>query len=688
MDFDLVGSGNVASSHIGKGGDISVAVAQGASITTTNENAPGIIAQSVGGGGGWFAGDTYALVGSAGGDGTGGDVAVTLDGTVNAGGSASAGIIAQSTGGADNHGTGAAGTVGVTIGATGSLWGGAGGFLANQASLYVLGAGAGSGLSNYGVINTNGGGEGYAVYVDPRVAAGNFTVTNQRHAFITGDVNLPSSNFLNYGTYVPLSTVTLGDATLVNAGTLDLTKGARVTRLAGDFRGAAKSRIVVGADFAEGTADRLAVSGTAELGGGVAVRPSRLVPGTVTVMTAGNALDGQTLADATGAYLFDFTPKVAGTAVTVTPSADFSGRGLSRDETSLASHLQRVWEGDLPETMAKGFAALAGVTSADDYADTLDRLASRQVGAIATARMESSRLFVANMQSCPVFAGSSLMLEETDCAWGRAISAHLDHDGSTDAAGFDNDATLLQFGGQRAIGDGLFLTGAVGWEDARLTDDFGASADGESWMAGAGVKYQSGPLLASATVDLGYGSFDTARSFTVGDDSFRAEGSPDARNAGLHGRVAYELPYERFYLRPSLDLDASWIGLGGYDETGAGDFGLSVDDSDSWVLSAAPAVEIGTRVDLADGTALRPFANVGALFVSGNDWTVDASFAAAPDAAGGFSSRVDNPDAVATFGAGVTVMTRGNIDLTAQYQGAIADGYSGQSGALKATWRF
>ena len=59
-------------------------------------------------------------------------------------------------------------------------------------------------------------------------------------------MNLPSSNFLNYGTYVPLSTVTLGDARLVNAGTLDLTNGARTTRLAGDYRGTSRSRLIVG----------------------------------------------------------------------------------------------------------------------------------------------------------------------------------------------------------------------------------------------------------------------------------------------------------------------------------------------------------------------------------------------------------------------------------------------------------
>lgn len=670
-------------SYTGDGGDVTVTVDQGATITTTSGagNAPGIIAQSVGGGGGWIANKNGAFVGSAGGSGTGGSVTVTVNGTVDARGPASAGIIAQSTGGADNGGSGAGGTVNVTVNSTGAVWGGDE-FGSDAAAIYVLNAGAGSTVQNYGVINTHESSGGYAVYVN----AGSVAVTNEAGAAMTG--NVMASSFTNDGTYVSLSTVDLGDGTLTNRGTLDLTAGARATTLTGDLVAGSRSRLVIGADFAAGVADRLEVSGTASIGGGVIVLPETLVPGKVTVLTAGALDRAAGMADATGAYLFDFTPKAEGDALTITPSADFAKGALTHDRRSLAGHLQRVWDGDRPEAMATGFAALAGVGGAADYAATLDRLASRQVGAIATTRMEVSRLFVANMQSCPVFDGAGLMLGETDCVWARASSAHLDHDGASDAAGFDNDATLMQFGGQRRLDNGLFLTGAVGWEGSRLRDDFGASADGDSWLAGFGVKYLSGPLLASATVDLGFGSFDTVRSVTVGGESFRAKGSPDARNAGLHARIAYELPYDSFYLRPRLDLDASWISLGGYDETGAGDFGLSVDSSDAWVLSATPAVEIGTRFDLGDGTVLRPFANAGVRFASGNDWTVDARFRNAPGSAGGFSSEVDNPSTVATFGAGVTVMSKGNLDLTAEYQGAYADGYTAQSGAFKLTWRF
>lgn len=33
-------------------------------------------------------------------------------------------------------------------------------------------------------------------------------------------------------------------------------------------------------------------------------------------------------------------------------------------------------------------------------------------------------------------------------------------------------------------------------------------------------------------------------------------------------------------------------------------------------------------------------------------------------------------------------MTAGSLDLTLQYDGGFADGYTAQAGALKATWRF
>lgn len=139
----------------------------------------------------------------------------------------------------------------------------------------------------------------------------------------------------------------------------------------------------------------------------------------------------------------------------------------------------------------------------------LDSLIGRQVGAIATARIDSGRAFVANMNSCPVFEGDSLLMQEADCSWIRGIAGRLDASGSNGAAGFDADATTVQIGGQYEAWDDIFVAASFGYESSSLdANDDASSASGDVWMGGLGLKYQSGPLLASAMVDLGTGSFD------------------------------------------------------------------------------------------------------------------------------------------------------------------------------------
>lgn len=85
----------------GNGGAVAINVAAGSAVQSNGANAPAIVAQSVGGGGGYFtAGGHNAsqglYAGSSGGSGFGGTVNVTVSGKVSAAGKASPGIYAQS----------------------------------------------------------------------------------------------------------------------------------------------------------------------------------------------------------------------------------------------------------------------------------------------------------------------------------------------------------------------------------------------------------------------------------------------------------------------------------------------------------------------------------------------------------------------------------------------------------------
>jgi hypothetical protein len=121
----------------GDGGDVTVTV--GGSVTTTGTNAIGVFAQSVGGGGGAFmsVGLGELTPNFSAGDGDGGDVTVTINAPVTVSGTGSIGVLAQSVGGGggllrsdDNfvvgsgQGSGAAGVVAINVNASVSVTGG------------------------------------------------------------------------------------------------------------------------------------------------------------------------------------------------------------------------------------------------------------------------------------------------------------------------------------------------------------------------------------------------------------------------------------------------------------------------------------------------------------------------------------------------------------------------------------
>ena len=683
------------SSFVGDGGDVKVTVDAGATITTFGDSSAGIIAQSVGGGGGWIAARNGAYIGSAGGTGDGYPISVTVYGAVDARGAASPGIFAQSTGGGDNGGVGSGSQISITVGSptnsTASVWGG-NAFFDAAAAVYFANGGTvnfPNQLINYGTIATHDTVAGTAVFGDGPYFEG----TN--YGQITGNIHLTAGDITNEGsgTIHTYSAVDLGGGSLDNAGKLIV--GARNTRtektdLTGDYTQAASGKLFVETDHANGAADLLHVTGVAVFEGGVAVNPLTLTKQSVTVLTAdgGLTLDEHATVDPT--HLFSFAPSSDGTNLMITPSADFRvGDGsLTDQQKSVAAHLQRIWDSSNPAAFGEGFAALAAIEGSG-YADTLDSLAGGAVNAVNSARLNASDAFVDSMQSCTTI-GEDLLLGETECAWVRGRGGVLNRNGDSETVGYDSSFAILQAGGQVEVAPDWFLIGSLGYEHSHLTDDADAvEVDGNAILAGVGAKYQKGPWEISGVLDFGYGWYDSTRTIDFGTGpTWTAEGSPTSFNVGLHGRVAYDIPMETFYLRPRLDLSVNYLRMGGYSESGADPFDLQVESADKFVGTATPALEVGTRVAFSDGTVLRPYAVAGLGLSTDNDWTSDASFAGAPDDAGGFTTTVDNPEVVGKVALGVQVITAGALDVSLQYNADIAGGFFANTGSLKLTYRF
>jgi hypothetical protein len=106
----------------GSGGDVTVG-SNNANLVTHGDFSRGILAQSIGGGGGTggFSAGLIALGGDGAGGGIGGVVTVTASGSIHTFGANSEGILAQSIGGGGGNGGGAAGLA--SLGGTGGSGG-------------------------------------------------------------------------------------------------------------------------------------------------------------------------------------------------------------------------------------------------------------------------------------------------------------------------------------------------------------------------------------------------------------------------------------------------------------------------------------------------------------------------------------------------------------------------------------
>ncbi|MEM8571996.1 MAG: autotransporter outer membrane beta-barrel domain-containing protein [Pseudomonadota bacterium] len=704
----------------GDGGQVDITI-EGATVSTGNELAPAIFVQSLGGGGGHVSStgpdpstDQGIRSGTYGGDGIGGKVTITV-GTrgfpaqVTAGGDDA--ISAQSDGGLGGA------PITVNVG-PGSLVAGAGG---SSSTIRLRGGSSAEGapnvINNAGTIKPLAGlADEIALWVDSDTTLVNSgSLTGQICGPVTGNTR-PEDKCSDDETVSDLSPVAdaaeravavenrssgriemgpvmhLGsDGGLVNRGILEIgTVGDQAaTRLTGDLEHRSSGVLYLDVDTNSESHDQLSVEGDVDLRGSVAVRPVTLGPAELPVLHVTGDISRTADFAVTDTHIFDYGLPQDGGTLSLTVDADFTGAAGARSgSASLAGHLQDIWETDA-EGFGRVFADLASVDNADSWADTLDVLSGRAVSAVAAARLESSARLVDSVFSCPVFVGDTALLSERSCAWMRVETSHFERDASGDNVDYSGNATTTMLGGQREIAPGWFLGGVIGYENSRVDSDLGATdVDGDAGLAVFALKSQRGPLVLSGAVDFGYGSFDSDRTIALGGDTRTASASSDAMNAGLHLRAAYQAVRGNWYLQPSVDLDAIYLRLDGYEEQGAGAFDLDVETSDDTVLTLTPAARLGRRIQLESGALLNAYAEAGISFSSGTSWETTARFADAPSAANDFTSELETPDTIGRINVGIEVFETGRLNLQAEYQADVAEDYLSQSGQIRLSWLF
>jgi uncharacterized protein YhjY with autotransporter beta-barrel domain len=674
----------------GLGGSVNVEV--DGSVSVSGAGAVGILAQSIGSGGGLVMNGDTIYAGSPnldeGSGGQGGTVTVTTNGPVSATGPNGIGIFAQSTG----YTASKNGQVSVTV--NNSVTGGSGeGATSSQPGSSAIQidspAGSNNGGGNLvtvnagGSLNTMSGTSGTAI-----VQTGGGTTTEVINTgTVTGSVYLGGGTFTNaIGGVHNTGSVTQGDVVNHGAVNIGLPSEVRATSITGDFTQTSTGQLGVTIHSLLQTADYLQVDGTASIDGIIVPRAITLLPGIVPVVTAGTLVS---TADALDSLLFRWDATQSGNTLSVTPSSNFTPAGvpLNRSQASLANYFSRAWA-NADTAFATHFAYMSQIGTAQEYAAALNAFSGQNIQAQSIAFANTAGAMLGASMSCPVFADKGVLLGEDSCAW-ATISGRWTNQGTTsNVQGYDVTTTGYRLGGQHEIAPNWYLGGSLAYGDTSATMNGGSRGDGYTVDGSVALKRTIGPWYFAGSAALAYGSFDTYRQINLPGVAETLESKPSIFLAGARLRAGYEFTFGDLYVRPYGDFDVIHTNLPAARESGSSIYALDVQGSSKTSVALSAMMEVGGRINLDEQTTLRPYASVGVSYLPDNTRAIEASFANETVFNGTFFDYIETPEFLGRIDLGLQIYRVEDFELKVGYTADIGASYLSQSATARFAYHF
>ncbi|MFN3931270.1 MAG: hypothetical protein ACK4JY_05910 [Brevundimonas sp.] len=594
--------------NVGDGG--AIAFDQTGDIHVLGDGAFGVVAQSIGGGGGWVDG---VFAGTGGGAGQGGAIDLGLSGQVFAAGDGGVAILAQS--------LGASGGGDITLVSDGLVRGGAG-----------TGAGVVFDGGDQNLIQTTGSisaVSGLAI----QTGAGDERVEND--GLVIGDIDLGGGDNVFHngvdGTFIAFDTIDLRDqpaaqGEFVNDGEfqvglgapafpLDLAAGdvfgdldgsgdpagnllygARVINtvaLDGDFVQTANGHLEFDVAFGPYASDRVDVTGDAKVDGTGDITLTWLENNDEVTLfaTGGTGVDNGLLISDTLALDYSIRADTAGVHLGFV--SDFGQDFLNENGQALGGSIDSALIAGGSSGIGRLAALLGNLRTGDEdiYAaiftelDPSPHLEPLQLQ-FATANSFSNELFgctnpvVQSGEQC-VWTSFALTRRESgaDFQHFSAIS-----DGVRLRAGFEQPAKGL-----------WSVAAAVGYDeiDHMQVDNYRAISDGKSLNLGLGLRrIQDDGLEAGVAVSGGWQWVDTSRNMNIFGAATGAS-APESRYAQLSAHLARQLRQGDFFVRPAIQASVTALRGDGFSEQGLGGNGVERLADTQYLTTVNPELEFG-----------------------------------------------------------------------------------------------
>jgi len=687
------------------GGEISLTI--DGDITTTGTNAHAIFAQSIGGSGGivagccnsptsyLIAGNTAAIRGISNATyyGNGGNIFITqgAGSTIEAAGSGSIGIVAQSSGNV-------ASTGGIVLTIGGAVIGGTNTGVTEgvgAAGILLSGGSTNSTFSNTitvdagGAVATVDGVAGTAILAN----SGYTNVTNA--GTITGSIDLGNAigAITNNGVLNTGASVVTG--LLTNNGTLSVHGGGAIgtTTIYGGYTQTSTGKLLIDVNAANPQqTDLLAVTGTAQIAGEIVPTAVSLLPGTATIVTAGNLSSTATVTDP---LLFHWSVVTGGTYISLAPQANFTPAdvALTSSQASLAQYLTRAWNnGDA--FFANRFAYLSQIQSSSQYAALLGASSPRAALTQSTFLANLGSTLLGSAMSCPVFVDQGTLLGEDSCVWMKTSGQWDSQYANNGDPGYNVSSATYRIGAQKGIAPDWFLGASLAYGSTWATEPGGSAGHGQIYDGSVALKHTDGPWLFAGSLSFAGGTFNNDRMVNLA-----PSGSMPGVDTTLHSnsslflaagrlRAAYDVTLGDLYLRPYGDLDVIYTETPSFSESGRAGYGLDVRSSSQTNVVLSPMVEFGGRYDFRSAITMRPYLAVGASFRPDSTRSVDASFLGDASSDGTFRTDIKSPDMLGNLDVGLQMYRVDGFEIKTEYILRAGDAYLSQSAVGRVAWHF
>ena len=695
------GSANGGSISINLGSSSSVAVVQ-PNITTNGQFAHGIVAQSIGGGGGITSyGNGNVLVGSTAGSsvsnqGSGGTIGINIFGSITTFGAQSMGVFAQSTGT-----TGSSGLVSINV--AGSIlvspqYQTNGAIVPSAAAIMI--SGGSNDPNNPNLVTVNGlvGGTGTSSPQDINAIITGYGYTNVvNNGTISGSVNLGSTpgEFTNNGTFNAGQTVVVANNSLHNYGTLSIGGQGSIsnTQMQGRLVQYDSGKLIVTVDSAKAIKnDYLIINGNAVLAGEIVPRAKSLLPGSFEFMTANSIVSSAKIRDS---LIVDWSLSQVGNKLVMQPEVNFvpTDYSLTSNQESFARYIQQYWK-----TGEAAYATLFGYLHEypkGDYAgyqNALNQLSGQVLNSQAIQMKTAFATSLSDSLSCPTITPQGLKLNESNCVWTRLSGNISDQSSSTSNSGFRATAGGVRLGAQRELGNDWSAGFALGYTNNYLTSSgltsngsfFDVSFSGqkkvEGWSFGSSLAFAQGLFNNYRTLQLGpNGVADSLSS------QYKSNSSMSM--AGLRFRGAYEVQQQAYYFKPYADIDFLYSNQPGYKESGD-IFALNANSNSQFNIAITPMFEFGVGTVTQSEHFLKAYVSVGASFLPNNNVSTQLMFVNGLASAGTFNMVTSGPSVLGRFNVGVQVFNSDNLDVRAEYGLLAGGGYLNQTLSANLVYRY